>query len=128
MANLTKDAILSASDIPAPERITVPEWGGDVYVRTMTGEERDSYITAVFGTSGKERNMRNATAQLLARTLCDEKGNRIFSDGDAAALGRKSSAVLGPLFAAASRLNGLSKADMEEIVGNSEAGLTAGSS
>ncbi len=32
---LSKEAILSADDLPR-EIVSVPEWGGQVYVRTMT--------------------------------------------------------------------------------------------
>ena len=39
---LSKDAILAADDLPR-ETVHVPEWGGDVYVRTMSGTDRDAF-------------------------------------------------------------------------------------
>ena len=39
---LTKDEILRADDLRL-ERVEVPEWGGEVVLRTMTGTERDAF-------------------------------------------------------------------------------------
>ena len=35
---LTKEAILAADDLPR-EKVDVPEWGGEVYVRALTGAQ-----------------------------------------------------------------------------------------
>ena len=43
---LSKDAILAADDLPR-ETVHVPEWGGDVYVRTMSGTDRDAFETSL---------------------------------------------------------------------------------
>ena len=43
---LTRDKILSADDIRS-ERVKVPEWGGEVIVREMTGAERDEWEGSV---------------------------------------------------------------------------------
>ena len=46
MKLLSRDEILAASDL-TKELVEVPEWGGSVYVRAMTGTERDSYEESV---------------------------------------------------------------------------------
>lgn len=116
MALLTKDEILAADDLPT-EDVEVPEWGGTVRVRTLTGAERDRFeesITQVKGGSVKT-NYANLRARLVALCAVDEQGRRLFSDADAAALGRKSAAALDRVFIAARRLNGMSDADIEEM-------------
>ena len=39
---LTRDEILESEDL-ATETVSVPEWGGSVIVRALTGTERDAY-------------------------------------------------------------------------------------
>ena len=39
---LSKEAILAADDLPR-EKVNVPEWGGEVLVRTMSGTDRDAF-------------------------------------------------------------------------------------
>lgn len=114
MAILDRDAILGASDLKR-ETVAVPEWGGDVIVRAMTGEERDEFESVVFG-EGK-RDMRNLRARLVAMTLIDEKGKRLFSEDDVQKLAGKSSAALTRVFIVAQKLNGLG-ADEQEKLGN----------
>ena len=46
---LTKDQILEANDLQS-ESVTVPEWGGDVLVRTMTGADRDAFEASMITT------------------------------------------------------------------------------
>lgn len=103
MRLLTKDAILSANDLPM-ERLTVPEWGGEVMIRTMTGTDRDAFEAHLIG---KEGRMDNVRARLVSLTLCDEQGQRLFSDAEISALGKKSAKALDRVFAIAQRINGI---------------------
>ena len=106
MAILNKSAILSAEDLKT-ETVAVPEWGGEVRVRTLTGTERDAFESGLVAEDGKKRNLDNLRARLLALAIVDERGARLFNDGDAALLGGKSAAVLDRLFDVAQRLNGI---------------------
>ncbi len=103
MALLTKEAILAANDLPT-ERVAVPEWGGDVLVRTMTGADRDAFEASLIG---KEGRMDNVRARLVSLTLCDDKGERLFTDAEVAELGKKSAKALDRVFAVAQRINGI---------------------
>ena len=116
---LTRDAILKAHDLPT-EDVEVPEWGGVVRVRGLTGAERDAFEQSIVEQRGKNTrmNLRNIRAKLVALTVVDEEGNRVFSDEDAEALGKKSAAALDRVFAAAQRLSGLRPEDVEELAGN----------
>ena len=122
--SLTKEQIVSADDLPR-EKVDVPEWNGHVYVRTMTGTERDAWEMGMF-TDG-EPDMVNARAKLCVLTVVDKDGKRVFTDGDAEALGRKSACALDRLFDVARRLSGLSAADVEELEKNSASGQPDGS-
>ena len=42
MALLTKDQILAVADIEY-RTVAVPEWGGEVRIRSMTGADRDAH-------------------------------------------------------------------------------------
>lgn len=119
MGFLTREAILQADDLPR-EMIEVPEWGGSVYVRALSGAERDAYEAACLEKRGKsyETNLQNLRAKLCALTVCAEDGKRLFTEADIDALGGKSAAALDRLFAAAKRLSGLGAEDVEELAKN----------
>ncbi len=120
MAVLTKDEILSADDLKR-ERVELPEWGDEdshAYVRTMTGRERDAYEENCQGDGG----LRNIRARLVALTLCDENGERLFTDVEANKLGDRSSLALNRVCRIAQRLSGLTGQDVEDLAKNSEPG------
>ena len=123
MGLLTREAILQADDLPR-ELVEVPEWGGSVFVRTLTGSERDAFEaeSVVFHPKGQsEPNMeslKQTRARLCARCICDEKGQRLFTDEDVSALGAKSGAALDRVYEVAARRNKISQKDMEELEGN----------
>ena len=113
---LSRDQILASDDLPK-ELVPVPEWGGSVYVRTMTGTERDGVEAASIGNDWR----RGFRARLAVATVCDEQGNALFTAADIEALGRKSSAALDRIFEVACRLNKLGAADVNELEKNSSA-------
>jgi len=120
-----RDEILAASDLPQ-EAVVVPEWGGvTVYVRTLTGAERDEYEGFMFLAKGA--SYRNMRAKLLSLALRDEAGNAIFSAADVEALGGKSSVPIDRLADIARDLSGLHDDAAEEAEGNSESGPSAAS-
>lgn len=127
---LSKDDILKSQD-NAPEEVDVPEWGGSVLVRGMTGKERDAFELSLM-TSGRggrrEVNPVNVRAKLVARCVVDDDGNRLFTDADAAELGDKSAAAVDRVYAAAARLSGMTDGEEEELVRDFALADGAGSS
>ncbi len=123
MALLTREQILQAQDIKT-ESVPVPEWGGEVLVRGMTGQERDAYEATIVRLNGTnpQMNLVNARAKLVARTVVDEQGARLFSDEDVKALAQKSAAALQRVYDKATHLCGLTQQDMDELTKNSEDG------
>ena len=126
---LTRDQILQAKDIQT-EEVPVPEWGGAVLVRGLTGEERDGYEASIMSLRGTDAqlNLRNARAKLVVKSVVDADGARLFSDQDVAALSNKSAAALQRVFEVAQRLSGLTANDVEELTKNSGNGQHADSS
>jgi hypothetical protein len=131
---LSRDAILGVNDLQI-EKVFVPEWGDEVIIRGLTGEERDAY-------EGSRRQIRNAgtpqaemvfvqdnmRANLLVKCIVDENGERLFTDRDAGLLGMKNGKVLDRLFDVASALSGMSDEEAEKIEGNSETASDASTS
>ena len=118
---LDRAGIFAVSDIKT-ELVAVPEWNGSVYVKGLTARERDEYETAIVQNRGKniEYNRRNIRARLVALTVVDGEGNRLFGDTDIKALGEKSAAAIDRLFGVAQRLSGLTAEDEEDLAKNSE--------
>ena len=96
---LTRDQILKIDDIKT-EEVNIPEWGDSVKVRGLTGTERDAWEESILEQKGKNTKvkLKNARAKLVSLSVVDEEGNRIFSDGDVEALGKKSAAALDRIY------------------------------
>lgn len=110
MALLTRDAILGADDIRY-EYVDVPEWGGTVRVRSLTGSERDEYDAESWAMTNGGKDAKGALTDFrvrrVARAIVDEDGAPLFSARDIAALGRKNGMVIDRLDDAISRLSGM---------------------
>ncbi len=119
----TKDSILVIDDQNVTA-LDVPEWNGSVYLRVMSGEERDELERYYSDAKEKGRGStpENIRARVACLTLCDSQGARLFdSNGDVHALGRKSAAALDRIFELAMRLNRIGEQDVGQLAGNSEA-------
>lgn len=121
MALLSRDDILKVEDRKY-ELLDVPEWGGEVRLRTLTGRERDEFEASTVETNkkGQQRtNLVNIRARLVSLCLVDEEGNRMFTEKrDVILLGEKSAAALERVFAKCNEMNGLSEKDVEELAEN----------
>ena len=74
MGLLTKERILAVDDI-VTEDVDVPEWGGTVRVRGLSGTERDAFESSMIERRGKkvETNLTNLRAKLVAASVVDER-------------------------------------------------------
>jgi len=116
MTMLTREQILDADD-KKTKTVSVPEWGGDVMVSTMTGFARDRFESAVVGAKGGINTV-NIRAKLVAATVVSDTGELIFSEKDITKLGQKSAAGLDRVFTAAQELNKFSDDDVEDLAKN----------
>jgi hypothetical protein len=114
---LTRAQILAVEDLGS-QVVPVPEWGGSVLVRGLTGRERDLFEASIVRMrgGGVSASLENVRARLVSMTVIDEDGCRLFDDRDVRALGEKSGAVLDRLFDVARRLSGMTEDDVNAIV------------
>lgn len=120
MTALTKEQILTAGRARKVERVPVPELGGDVCVRGLTGTDRDAFEASLFNGEGEERKFsaENVRAKLLVRCIVDEEGKRLFGDDEHQVLGDCGADALDALYDVAQRLSGIARKDLERAVKN----------
>lgn len=116
---LSRDQILGAVDLKI-EAVEVPQWGGTIYVRNLSGKARDKFEASRYRMKGDKVELihDNTRAMLLSMCLCDESGTLLFSAADVEALGEKNAAVLDQLFEVAQRLSCLRPKDAEDKLKN----------
>jgi hypothetical protein len=102
---LDRSAILGADDLPI-EMVDIPEWGGSVYVRALTGAERDQLERMI----SKDSVSRAAIAALV---MVDSEGKQLFSQKDVAALADKHGSALERVVNAALAFNSMTEDAIE---------------
>ena len=125
-----RSIILGADDLPK-ECVPVPEWpvpADSLYAKTFSPEEfwalQESWRKGV-PENEDAPNSRVHLTTVIAGTV-DASGKAVFTDADYDTLAQKKSIVaIARLFNVIARLNGMMKADAEELKKNSDA--TAGS-
>lgn len=111
---LTKEAIFGS--LLDTRDVQVPEWGGTVRVRGMTGAERDDWELRAF--RAEEAN--DLEMQLTMRrraVVCgviDAGGAAVFNDEDTAEIKKLSGKALEVVFDAIMKLSGLRKESDQE--------------
>ncbi len=96
---LTRDQIFAIDDLPR-EEVYIAEWEGSVYVRALTGGERDELERMLSkGSAGR--------AAIVALCTIDADGNRLFSKDDIEKLAGKNGSALEKIVSAALRFNAL---------------------
>ncbi len=137
---LTSAEFLAIEDADA-EWVDLSRWAGDgagVWIRSMTAEERDGYEQGLIKQSqgrnarggSVEMDLRNARAKLVARCAVNAEvdGVRIFTDGDAAKIGKKNAPMIDALYDVASRVSGIRQEDLDEVLKDFEDGPAEGGS
>lgn len=107
-ACLTAAQILAASDIKT-KPVDVPEWGGTVYVKTISGTERDKFENLL----NKDRE--GFRVKFIVTAACDEAGKPLFTSEQVAALSEKSGVAINRVFDAAWEVNYFSAEKVEEL-------------
>jgi len=92
--------------------VVIPEWGGEVYVREFTMEEKEEVairsleiVDSATGNIAHPRKMSGLKSWIVARTVIDSDGKRLFDDGDMELLAEKSSRVIERLADTATELS-----------------------
>lgn len=117
MAILNKSQILAARDLKI-EKLAIPEWGegAEVCIRSLNASERDKFEASLVDLTGAlpKPKIDAYRARLCALVICDEEGNRLFTDSEIAELGKKNGEVLDRIATAASLLSNLNEEALKE--------------
>jgi hypothetical protein len=115
VAHLTIEEILKANDVEI-RCVPCPEWGGDVYVRSISGDVRDAFELRY---QGKEDSRVGMRAVFVALTMCDAEGRFLSpTEAEVKALGKKASGPLDRCFDAAMAVNKMRGGDHEDAKKN----------
>lgn len=115
-----KDYILAIDDLPKAT-VSIPEWKDAegkaivLTVKSLMASERDAFEREMLNKKSEHRNVR---ASYAAKCIVDHNGDRIFSDTDIEALGKKNANALDRVFAAVLKMNPLTEADVDELKKN----------
>lgn len=123
---LSRSQIVAASDLPV-QVLEVPEWGGYVRIRALTGFERDAFEASVQPppqARGRiaQMNLDNIRARLVSLCMIDEQGHRLFPEEYCEALGQKSAKALDRVFKSCQKLCGLTQEDVDFLSQTSKNG------
>lgn len=108
---LGRAEILSADSQPRVLPVRVPEWGGTIYVRTLSGAERDAFENSLTG----PRKLTNFRGRLAVLFLCDPNGKSLFTEADVEALAQKSAMALDRVMTAGLNFNAMSQAEVDQL-------------
>lgn len=106
---LRREDILAFRENLPKVRVEVENFGS-VFVRCMTGAEREQ-----FEAEHLKAPSTNFRARLVVATVCNEHGVLLFLTGDVASVAELPTSFLDPVFVAASKLNGVLKDDVDEL-------------
>ncbi len=107
---LTREEALAQvpKSLAALPRVEVEAFGGTVFVRSLTSDEKDAF--EVENAKRRETSGDSGAVGFRARvvcwTCCNAEGSRLFEFSDADALGKADIATIDKLFEASDRLNG----------------------
>lgn len=133
MALLNREKLLTKEEL---KREKVDLGGGEyVYVRQMTGRERDAFEQSILKVEDRadggieyKRAFEDFRAKLAVCTICDDKGELLLKSRDAAQLSMSMSAAkLELIVNAAQELNRITQQDKEALIKNSAGDQSVGS-
>lgn len=120
---LSKLDILKVKELKR-ELVNVPEWGGDVLVQEMTGEQRDRFDNWVV----EKKETGGMRLRIVIATVVEESGKPMFTDLDIPDLASKSGKAIERLSDVGMHLSGMTEEAKKEEIKNSEEGPNADSS
>lgn len=108
-----RDRILAADDI-GRELITVPQWGTEIEVRTMSAGQRSRMIAASSTATGEIDLDRLYPMLIIATAFDPETGAQVFDENDMALLQEKSASAIEFVAQHAMRMSGMSAKAVDE--------------
>lgn len=123
-AFLSRESILAKNDIEY-SRVHVPQWGGYLRIRGLTGKERTALEKGMQkpvrrkGRIEYERDLKFFRERVVIYGTIDEQGQPLFTEKDLDALSTKSSAAVAILSEAIVKLSKMDDDDEEDLEKNS---------
>lgn len=112
---LNRSQILGCNDIKI-DKIDVPEWGGEVGIKTLSLRDRDALDCAILNRRGEDYT--GIKSLWASRVICDDTGTPLFSDCDLPALSDKSEAVISRIVEYSKRTSGVAPGDVADAEKN----------
>ncbi|WP_131669515.1 phage tail assembly chaperone family protein, TAC [Psychrobacter pygoscelis] len=113
---LSKANILSAiSTAMTPELLSIPELGGDVYIKPHTAGEREALETAF----GEQRDKNGIRATVFVHSVCDAEGNLLFAEDDIEQVKQLPAKIVSKVFNKSNEINGISTDAVDKAGKNS---------
>lgn len=107
MTSLTRSEILDIKDIQT-KKIRVPVWNQDIYIRQLTRGQQDNYLKRQYGHTKVLQEGKKAERQEVAGVqifghdaflfvcgVCDENGERLFTEKDIPSIQEKNGEAIG---------------------------------
>lgn len=111
-----KEQFKAAAAPRKPLKVAVEGVDMPLYVRVMKVGERDAWeLAGINSSNGKIPP--DFRSRYLVATLCDENGNRLFTDDQWPEIAELDSGIVCSLFDVAAKHNRLSEADITELAG-----------
>jgi hypothetical protein len=124
MALLGRQQVDATVDLKT-EDVEVPEWGGTVRLKELSAKDRSLIEATTIGAKGQSIEVRieafkTLRERIVAATLVDEEGKRLYKDNEVGLLGQKSGQVIERLFQKAQELSGMNEKAAKSAEGNLE--------
>jgi hypothetical protein len=125
MSEEATQAAPSAADIRAAAQkakpkqrgvVLIPEWGGSIYIETMTGDQRAAFDRETARRKRKDPDRIRPRERLIIATATDQAGAKIFTAADEEMLATMEVGPVDRAFKLSARLNGF--IDDEDEAGN----------
>ncbi|MET3431435.1 hypothetical protein ABIC71_000913 [Herbaspirillum seropedicae] len=124
--NLLNAEQILAAQLPFTD-VPVPEWGGSVRVRSMSGADREAFYQALPKSVDGTTPIGTFQATLVAFTAVDADGNLLFTAEQVELLRQRQASALERVAMVVMQMNGLGGAAVEDEVKNSNAGQSSAS-
>lgn len=113
---LDKAAILAlASKSPNVEKLSLPEIGGDIYIKELTAGEREALETQMRAQTDKNA----VRATVFVHTVCDEDGELMFDVEDIETIKQLPSRPVIKVFNRSNEMNGITPEQVDVAEKNS---------
>lgn len=111
MATLNRATLLATLSAIAltPVKVSIPELGGEVYIKQLTAKEREIYEENL-----KDVPEHSIRATIATQVVCDEKGNLLFTADDVDTLNNAPSKVLMRIFSKFNEINGVGEEEASQ--------------